>query len=300
MPQGEFSVAVTGAAGNLGTKAIKALSASGVVRRILAIDLQPTPVPSSSGCEIIPVLTDLSAQDDGLAELLAGTDTLFHLAARNPFPDASWQDAQASFQMTMAVVQAAIASGVHRLVLASSNHVMGGYKDLPLATMIGPGCLTEALPPAPGTMCHVGGRLIPGTAYATSKLFAESTFLNAASAQREVVCLRIGWCQTGANHPATITADGLQDDLYGTGPGPSRDLRWFRNMWLSDRDFTQIVRLACTGPLEPNAPQGVVVNAMSDNAGMPWSLEAARRVLGYSPQDDVWTGLGDKGLECRL
>ena len=31
----------------------------------------------------------------------------------------------------------------------------------------------------------------------------------------------------------------------------------------------------------------VVVNGMSNNAGMPWDLDGTRRLVGYEPLDDV-------------
>ena len=293
MTNAGLTVAVTGAAGSLGGKAITALATSGAVRRIIAIDQVPSAHPSFPGCEVETCLADLCMPNDCWTMALGSADALFHLAARNPFPNASWQDARASFDMTTAVLWAGVSAGVRRLILAFFNNVMGGYKNDPLSATISPGGLTEMLPPGPGTSWHAGGRRMTGTAYAASKLFSESAFLTWASPSARVICLRIGWRQPGVNHPDTITADGLLDANSKLGPEQERDLRWFRNLWLSDRDFAQIVRLACTASLEHNTTHGLIVNAMSDNADMAWSLDAARRQLGYRPLDNIWAWLSD-------
>jgi nucleoside-diphosphate-sugar epimerase len=68
-----------------------------------------------------------------LLDALAGVDAVIHLAAQNPNPDASWEDASASFDMTAKLVDTCAKASVSRLVFASSNHVMGGYKDTPVA-----------------------------------------------------------------------------------------------------------------------------------------------------------------------
>lgn len=99
-----------------------------------------------------------------------------HLAAENPNVDASWQQASNSFDQTVNVGLLAMKHGVRRLVFASSNHVMGGYKDAPLSASIGPGALTTALAPAPGTKWHDGTSFQDSTAYAAAKLMGERLF----------------------------------------------------------------------------------------------------------------------------
>lgn len=76
---------------------------------------------------------------------------MLHLAARHSTPDASWEEALGSYNMTLNVLTAAATHGARRLVFSSSNHAMGGYKDQPLAARMGPGKLTAQTEPAPGT-----------------------------------------------------------------------------------------------------------------------------------------------------
>jgi hypothetical protein len=70
-----------------------------------------------------------------------------------------------------------------------------------------------------------------------------------------------------------------------------RDLRWFRNMWLSNRDFVALFERAVLADAAAWPRPGIVVNGMSANAGMPWDIETTGALLGYHPLDDVWAEL---------
>ena len=59
-------------------------------------------------------------------------------------------------------------------------------------------------------------------------------------------------------------------------------------MWLSNRDFVQLFERAISAPTDTWPGPSIVVNGMSNNRGMAWSLEETRRYLGYEPQDDVY------------
>jgi hypothetical protein len=75
-------------------------------------------------------------------------------------------------------------------------------------------------------------------------------------------------------------------------PEALRDLTWFRNMWLSNRDFLQVFTNALTADAALWPTPSLVLNAMSRNRGMPWDLGPTRHYLGYEPQDDSWAELG--------
>ena len=72
---------------------------------------------------------------------------LVHFSAVNPYPNASWAESAGSMTHAFNVFLAAAALGVRRVLLASSDHVMGGYKDLPEHKSITPSC-----PPRCGTL----------------------------------------------------------------------------------------------------------------------------------------------------
>ena len=149
-------------------------------------------------------------------------------------------------------------------MFASSNHVMGGYQDGP------PVSITETLPPKPGLRYHADGAERFSGAYAATKLLGERVGRQFTMTRGlEVIAVRIGWVWRGINEPGEL---------------PVERGEWFRNMWLSDRDFLHLMNRCLTSQLpEPF----LVVNGMSANTGMRWDLTTARTVLGYSAQDDV-------------
>ena len=61
-------------------------------------------------------------------------------------------------------------------------------------------------------------------------------------------------------------------------------LHYLRCMWLSNRDLGQLVQ-KCVAPMEKKKMgEMVVMNGVSNNTGMRWSVENA---LGYAPVDDM-------------
>ena len=139
-------IAITGANGNLGRKLIAAFLGAPDIAAIHAIDREMGGV-SPHDARLFPIQADL--RGPALVDTLVGMDAVIHLAAQNPYPDASWEDASASFDMTAKLVEASAKASVSRFVFASSNHVMGGYKDTPVA--LSDGGLSTDLPPLVGT-----------------------------------------------------------------------------------------------------------------------------------------------------
>ncbi|MEJ1159789.1 NAD-dependent epimerase/dehydratase family protein [Prosthecomicrobium sp. N25] len=293
---GVKSVLVTGAAGNLGQKLIAHLLGTGWCERVVGVDVAEGEAGHGDPRVSYRVADLADAEDPGWRRAVADVDALVHFAAANPSPDASWEESVVSYDMTANLVAAALAGPVKRFVFATSNHVMGQYKDPPRADRIGPGRLTTDLEPGPGTTWFDGTRTRQGTAYAVSKLMGERLLTSAAAVsggRLTAVSLRIGWCQPGENRPETISATGLPADQSPAPdyPEAQRDLAWFRGMWLSNRDFLQVVEKALRAEAGAWPAPGIVVNAMSDNAGMVWDLGATRRLLGYTPQDDLYRSL---------
>ncbi|HEY8565816.1 MAG TPA: NAD(P)-dependent oxidoreductase [Beijerinckiaceae bacterium] len=298
-------IAVTGAGGNLGRKLIAHLVAEASwCEEIVALDRDDAALEALNGLaddRAIPirrVAADLTDARGDWRGALASVDAVVHFAAQNPYPGASWDDACLSFDMTANLLSAAAETGVRRVVFASSNHVMGRYKDPPLADEIGPGRLTTALTPGPGTRWTVRGEPIDGVAYAASKLMGERACLAAAAASGgalTAVAIRIGWCQPGENLARTLNTTGVPGAEDGPPEPPSRELTWFRAMWLSNRDFAHLLtRALVADPAGWPAP-GIVVNGMSANTGMAWDIAETSRLLGYKAQDDVERALREGG-----
>ncbi|MBX3436688.1 MAG: NAD(P)-dependent oxidoreductase [Planctomycetaceae bacterium] len=296
-------IVVTGATGNLGWKLISHLSSHPHVSHIVGLDCDsPTPAQlaqrlgTGHSAQGMFVQCDLTRWDDRRwRDEIARCDAVVHLAAQNPYPEASWADANASLDMTLNVALAAVEAGVRRVVFASSNHVMGRYKDEPLANTIGPGELTADHDHAVGTLWHTGERQMDSTPYAVAKSSGERlcrALAAKAKGRTTFVCVRIGWCQPGENRTHTLSAAGTP--TQATGPAGDQPLdateQWFRSMWLSNRDFAHLFERAVFAESTAWPHPCLIVNGMSANTGMKWNLEAARRWLQYDPQDDVTIG----------
>lgn len=289
-------ILVTGAAGNLGRKVVEALASTPWCTTIIGVDHAGNAAgfPAQVRDRLQFVTADLTQSDSAWTRLMAGTDAVVHLAAVQPTPEATWQQAMASYDMTLSVLRAAAEQGVRRFVFASSNHVMGGYKDQPLAGRLGPGKLTTSLPVAPGTHWHNGVEAVDSTAYATSKAMGERLCAAVAALSGgglTSVALRIGWTLPGENDPNDINYAGA---AHTPPPGATIDeesriaLRWFRNMWLSNGDLRRLFIAAVSADGAGWPAGSVIVNGVSDNGEMDWDLGSARQYLGYAPQDNLY------------
>lgn len=283
------TVLVTGASGNLGGKLVRHLARTGWCDRVVAL-VEPDQIIEAPGIDVVEC--DLGGDCmPQLLETLQGIDAVVHLAAQHPYPSATWDDAAASLDMTLKMLDAARTSGVTRFVYASSNHVMGRYKDRAEASI--PASLSTQTPPLVGTIVKSpDGSVIDATAYASVRLMGERAcahFTNTPASPLTAVSLRIGWCQQGANQPQTISSTGLPDpDEDAEDLQVAHDTRWFRNMWLSNADFLQVMECGITASTQAWPTRAIVVNAMSNNRAMPWDLEQARALIGFDPKDDVW------------
>jgi len=290
------TVLVSGACGNLGRKVVEALAATPWCERVIGIDRHDDASGFSAGARsrLALVAGDLTDPDGSWRQALTGADAVVHLAFINPVPDASWAESLASFDMTANLLLAAAEAGVARFVFASSNHVMGGYKDAPLADGMGPARLTVALPPAPGTRWHNGQRVVDSTAYATSKVMGERLCQAVTCAPGNTltsVSVRIGWTQSGENDPRTITYSGNHKETPA-GDAMTEDdrraLRWYRGMWLSNADLAALIIAAVTADAAAWPSRHVIVNGVSRNRGSDWDLASAEALIGYRPSDDLY------------
>jgi nucleoside-diphosphate-sugar epimerase len=179
-----------------------------------------------------------------------GADAVIHLAA-NPDPDASWEDLVGpNLDATANVLQAAVLGAVDRVIFASSSHTMWGYQQ------DDDGPITEDRPPR------------PDGPYGASKLVGERLGRSFSLAfELAFIALRIGWVQPGANHPSTLPDD------------------WARSLWLSDRDFVQLVDRALWAELDAGF---LVVNGVSRNRVGRWPIDRAIEAIGFDPLDDSY------------
>lgn len=234
-------ILITGAAGNLGGKLRHHLE--GRYELVLLSR-------HSRGDEKIQE-ADLSLWQASWVRSFEKVDALVHLAA-NPDPNAPWRNlVKPNIDMLLNVYEAAVEHGVKRLVFASSNHVMSGYRGGAIPS------LRSDTPP------H------PGNPYGATKLFGER--IGKSFSERHGISsinVRIGWNQRGSKN---IPTPSMGD--------------WGRWMWLSDRDYCQLMECCIKAP---EAPRWIIINGISNNAGSPWDLSEARRQVGYQPRDDAF------------
>ena len=176
------NVLVTGSTGNLGQKAVDALSKQGDVR-LTRIGR------NSGGCpDVVPA--DLLDANGAWRQHFEGIDVVLHLAA-DPKPVATWESVRAlNIDLSLNVIDAARAAKVKRFVFASSNWILGGYRfsDTPLRS---------DTPPQ------------PTNAYGASKFFIERLGMHLAeTGLLSFLSLRIGYCQPGTNRPNPRMAFG--------------------------------------------------------------------------------------------
>ena len=247
------TVLITGAAGTIGTKLRHHLDQRFSLR---LIDIEPAGDPQIRQA-------DLSKWDNWIGEF-ENLETVIHLAAVSS-PDSDWKDLiGANIDATINVLTAAAHGGVHRIILASSNHVMGGYTDAesPISTRY---------PPKPGRPLGNGSEEINSIAYGSSKLFCERlgkclSEIHALS----VIAVRLGWVPR-----------------LGEGMPNAHTPSWLQRIWLSDGDLCNLIECCITANLNRSFE---IINGMSRNHGDHWDLESAYRCVGYKPQDGLDAG----------
>jgi NAD+ dependent glucose-6-phosphate dehydrogenase len=234
------TVVITGAAGSIGRKLHAHFAPLGWTLRLLD-------VAAGEGVQA----DDLREAGDGWTALLQGADAVIHLGGHSN-SSCSWLQSQENMDMTANVLRAARELGAWRVIFASSNWVMAGWRFAGVR-------ITPDLPP------H------PVNPYGASKLAGERMGRDAAAQGLDFIAFRFGWNQA----------------TPGNEPGPHMRMgTWGQQMWLSDRDLCHAFERAVLAEDVSFA----VLNLMSSNAGMPWDLEATRRTIGYAPQDG-WTAV---------
>ncbi|MFC4987023.1 NAD-dependent glucose-6-phosphate dehydrogenase Azf [Saliphagus infecundisoli] len=238
-------VLLTGAAGRVGRAIIDDL-ADDYEWRLLDRD----PLAGSQPGEV--VVADIT-DDEAVREAMEGIDAVVHLAG-DPRPEAPWDSVLANnIDGTQTVYEAAVETGVERVVFASSNHAVSAYE-------------TDDRTPdvyRPDDEFRLDGDELPrpGNLYGVSKAAGETLGRYYHDAHDlSVLCVRIGNLTKG--HPPIDYERG-------------------QAMWLSYRDCAHLFDRSL------QAEYGYeIVYGISDNDRKYYSLERAREVLGYDPRDN--------------
>lgn len=277
-------VVITGAGGNLGSKLTAHLQSADWCSSIVGID----PKPMVDIGKFRAASADLRDPSDGRwIAPVEQADAVVHFAAQSPHPDSSWLEAAQSSDMTFNLLQQ-VGNKPCRFVFASSNHVMGGYKEggLPAGET-----LRADTSPRPGTRYFDGIQFHTPTAYGGSKLLGErAVAARSAATLLSGVNIRIGWVQPGENLASSVNPHGGGTRITQDLPDAEeleRANAWYRGMWLSNRDFVQVMEKALTAPETGWGARSIVVSGVSNNTGTLWNLDDGRRLLGYAPLDDI-------------
>lgn len=278
-----MKVLITGAAGHMVTLALPGLEGRHELR--LADVRAPARMPEGATFESISLL---DASDAELTALFRGVEVVIHSAyihsgggdVYTPQPPQIERfDAELlNIRMTQRVYRHALEAGARRVVVVSSNHAADWHEHDAVHRRRKDMVYAEDLPLADNFY---------GWAKASSELLGHPYACGTFGRRMEVVMLRIG-------SPYPIDArryePGAPPPAYSL-PRP-KGLAGFKRAlgaYLSPRDCAALFRCALESPLNlpADAVPWVVAYGISDNTRAFWSLESARRVLGYAPQDDA-------------
>lgn len=208
----------------------------------------------------------LELDPDGFRRLFDGVETVVHLAYKHGDRTdmrRGYADERSNVDLAFQVYQAALETGVARVVVASSNHAADWYETLMRSGKL------ELLTPRE--------RPLSDNWYGWAKeAYEHLGFVFATGAygrKLPVVQIRIG-------APRPIVRDSYRDDVAWY----KRDL----GAYISPRDLAQLFCRAVDAPNieDEHGVPFLVVYGISNNTRAFWSLASARSVLGYEPQDD--------------
>ena len=231
------------------------------------------------------VVADLADPDRSRYEhLFDGVDSVIHLGYMRSEPGGVFGSETpqidrfdvelANVRMANNVYRAAYDAGVRRVVAASSNHAADWYEDYQIhenrKDMVRPD-----EPPVSSNFY--------GWAKATYELLGWPYACGTFGRRLEFVMVRIG-------HPTPVNAARHMAEDPGLPPAGSSIANFKRNLacYFSPRDLRQLFRKAVeAGDVSANGEVPfAIVYGTSNNTRAFWSLDSARQVLGYEPQDD--------------
>lgn len=262
-----LTVLVTGAYGLIGNLVYARLAAQPESYTVvgLAREAQPsTRAESIDLCEIPAKQLRLADVSDfgAVQRAVEGMEVVVHLVA-DPDGQSGWESVLTNNIVgAHNIFEAGRLAGVKRVVYASTNQVVFGYRAderyQPLFAQPFDPAGVETLRPIDHTL-----PTRPLNDYACSKVFGGAlAHMYAYRHGLSCICLRIGWV--------------VPDDRV---PQPRA-----RSLWCSQRDIVQLVERCI------NAPESLrfdIFFGQSNNRYNLVDIQHAREVLGYAPQDQA-------------
>ena len=222
---------------------------------------------SGARVEGVEISELLSAEDAALEPFFSGVDVVVHCGHLKPEgddPRSQYEGERRNLDMMQRVYQLSLESGVRRVVAASTNQAAKWY-ERPYYAGLKDRVDPEDYPRPDGFYGWAKAAWEPlGFLYACGSL----------GRRLEVVQVRIVV-------PREIDAGLFEDEP------PERYVRELAG-YISERDLQQLFCKSVETP-EIADEHGVpfhIFYGVSDNARKFWSITNARRVIGYSPQDD--------------
>ena len=222
---------------------------------------------------------DLEADEQtGYAHLFEGIDTVIHLGYRRPEKGTPLIDRfsteHTNVRMANCVFRAAYDAGVRRVVMASSNHAADWYEHAEIHNQKKELIQNDEIALSDNFY---------GWAKAAYELLGFPYSSGIFGRQLEVIHIRIG-------APRDVAAKNYMLDGEAERTQPIRYIDFKRDLgaFLSPRDLRQLV-VRSIDTVDIRREDGVpwlVVYGISNNTRAFWSLESARKKLGYEPVDD--------------
>lgn len=266
------TVLITGGAGYLAAQLLPEFAERYDLRLVDVVEREAAGgSPAVTGADLI------NPDSSKYRRLFEGVDVVIHLAYKNP--GGLWGSAvppyerfpieMQNIQMAFNVLRCAYDAGVRRVLLASSNATTSWTERARIHTRRQEIITPEAAPRSQ-------------TFYGWAKLSYEQLgflFANGdMGRQLEVISMRIG-------APRPIPATAYNGNL----------LRYKRDLgaYVSPKDLRQFIRkgIEVENIEDEDGVPYLVAYAVSDNTRRFWSIENARRVLGFDPEDDsevIW------------
>ena len=192
---------------------------------------------------------------EAVERIVDGHNAVVHLAA-DPGSPGTWSSVlQNNVIGCYNVLDAAAEAGIDRFIFASTNHVVGGWKDEFEDQLFTGELIFDHTTP-----------VRPDSLYGASKAFGEALcryYVDYHDAPETVYALRIGGVH-GRDH------DHPSDSKRGHAG------------WLSRRDCAHIVDRC----LQADGPDFGIFYGASDNETRYYDIEYPRQAIGYRPQDD--------------